>query len=144
MIENSEVLHPSQFRRPTPAKFLATFTLVWLVVGLFTGTLVLVLMVRWLIALLHHFGLGQSAESRVLMGVILLFVIASFLLTRALVRRLFRVSSVRVRRLALASLVIPAGLSLYAWSDPGRMLAAVAGSGTSWPSNASCGSGPLP
>lgn len=125
---HTDSLHSPAFRRPSPAHFLATFGLVWLVVGLFTGTLVLVLMVRWLIGLLHHFGLGQTAESRVLIGVILLFVLGSFLLTRALVRRLFRVSSVGVRRAVLASLVIPLGLSLYAWSDPGRMLAAVAGS----------------
>ncbi len=118
----------SRAGRPPVGSFLATFGVVWLVVGLFTGTLVLVVAVRWLVGLLHHFGLGQTAESRTLIGVIFVFVVASFLLTRALVRRLYRVESVRVRRLVLSSLVIPAGLTMYAWSDPGRMLAAVAGS----------------
>lgn len=127
-MEHSNISAPPAFRRPTPARFLATFGLVWMVVGLFTGTLVLVILVRWLISLLHYFGLGQTAESRVLMGVILLFVIGSFLLARALVRRLFRMHSVSARRLALASLLLPFGISAYVWSDPGRTLAAVAGS----------------
>ncbi|MHB0948547.1 MAG: protein-tyrosine phosphatase family protein [Gemmatimonadaceae bacterium] len=128
MMAYSDHSAPPPFRRPTPARFLATFGLVWMVVGLFTGTLVLVILVRWLIGLLRHFGFGQTAESRVLIGVILLFVLGSFLLARALVRRLFRMQTATARRLALASLVLPFGVSAYVWSDPGRTLAAIAGS----------------
>lgn len=115
--------------RPTLARFAATFGFAWLMVGLFTGTLVLVVLVRWLLELLHHWGWGQTAQNRALIGVILLFVIASFMLTRALVRRLFRINSVRVRRGALAALVVPGALALWAWSNPSKMLAGLAGGG---------------
>ena len=120
----SPVLH---IERPSLAKFTAVFGFAWLMVGLFTGTLVLVVAIRWIVNLLNHWGLGQSAENRVLIGVILLFVVTSFLMTRALVRHLLRMGSVRARRIALGALVIPGALSLWAWSNPTRVLANLAG-----------------
>jgi hypothetical protein len=114
-------------RRKPAASFLALFGYAWLMIGLFTGTLVLVVVVRGLISALQQFGLGADAENRVLVGVILAFVFASFLLTRSVVKRVYRVSSIRARRLAFSALVIPGALSMWAWSDPTRVLAGIAG-----------------
>lgn len=116
-----------QIRRPSLARFTAVFGYAWLMVGLFTGTLVLVFAVRWILAVLNHWQLGQTVENRVLIAVILLFVVASFVATRALVRRLLRMGSVRGQRTALAALVLPGALSLWAWSNPTRVLAGLAG-----------------
>ena len=119
----------NHIERPTLARFAATFGFAWVMVGLFTGTLVLVVLIRWLLELLHHWGWGQTAKNRALMGVILLFVIGSFMLTRALVRRLFRMSSARARQGTLAALVVPGALAMWAWSNPSKMLASLAGGG---------------
>lgn len=123
--------YPTAFHieRPTLTRFIATFGFAWLMVGLFTGTLVLVLLIRWLVGLLHHWGWGQTAQNRVLIGTIVVFIVASFMLTRAIVRRLFRMTSVRARRGALASLVVPGALAMWAWSNPSKLLAGLAGGG---------------
>jgi len=94
-------------RRRAAASFLATFGFAWLMIGLFTGTIVLVLFVRGIVGAVHGLGFGQAAENRVLIGVILLFVVVSFMLTRSVVRRLYRTPSVRVRRLAVGALCVP-------------------------------------
>lgn len=121
---DSEIL---RIERPPMSRFLATFGFAWLMVGLFTGTIVLVVAVRWIVNLLHYWGFGQTAQDRTLIGVIILFVVGSFILTRALVRHVFRMHSVRGRRAVVASLVLPGALSLWAWSDPTRLLAGIAG-----------------
>jgi hypothetical protein len=117
--------------RKKPSSFLATFGYAWLMIGLFTGTIVLVVFVRGIISTLHGFGLGDTAESRVLVAVMLAFIIASFLLTRSVVKRLYRTQSVRVRRVALGALVVPGALSMWAWSNPTKLLARIAGSESS-------------
>jgi hypothetical protein len=118
-------------RRRAAASFLVTFGFAWLMIGLFTGTIVLVLFVRGIVSTVHGLGFGQSAENGVLICVILLFVVASFMLTRSVVRRLYRTPSVRARRLALGALVVPGIASMWAWSNPTAMLANFAGSESS-------------
>jgi hypothetical protein len=113
--------------RPSLTRFTATFGFAWLMIGLFTGTIVLVVLVRWLVGILHQWGWGQTAENRVLIGLILAFVVASFILTRAIVRRIFRLTSSRGRRTVLGLLMVPGLLSLWAWSNPTRVLAGLAG-----------------
>lgn len=115
-------------KRRAAASFLATFGYAWLMIGLFAGTIVLVLFVRGIIGGLNVLGLGQTAENRVLIGVMVAFVILSFMLTRWVVRRLYRMPSPRARRLALGALFVPGALSLWAWSNPTSMLANFAGS----------------
>lgn len=117
--------------RRRPAVFLATFGYAWLMIGLFTGTLVLVLFVRGIINALHEAGFGATIENRVLMGVMAAFVVASFLLTRAVVRRLYRTRSIRTRRIALGALIVPGLFSMWAWSNPTMLLARIAGSDSS-------------
>lgn len=115
-------------KRRAAASFLATFGYAWLMIGLFTGTIVLVLFVRGIISGLDGLGLGQTAENRVLIGVMVAFVIVSFMLTRWVVRRIYRMSSPRARHLTLAALMVPGALSIWAWSDPTTLLASFAGS----------------
>lgn len=117
--------------RRRPAVFLATFGYAWLMIGLFTGTIVLVVFVRGIIKALHEAGFGAAVENRVLMAVMAAFVVASFLLTRAVVRRLYRTHSLRARRIALGALVLPGLLSMWAWSNPTLLLARIAGSDSS-------------
>jgi hypothetical protein len=115
-------------KRRAAARFLATFGYAWLMIGLFTGTIVLVLFVRGIVGALHRFGFGPDAENRVLIAVILAFIVGSFLLTRSVVRRVYRTPSVRARRLALGALVLPGIASMWAWSNPTALLAHFAGS----------------
>lgn len=118
-------IHP-----PSVGRFLATFGYAWLMIGLFTGTLVLVVAVRGIIDLIQRFGWPQSAQDKVLMGVIGIFIICSFLLARKVVRSLYR-QPPRTRRIALGALALPALASAYAWSDPARFLARFAGAASS-------------
>lgn len=116
--------------RPRAWPFLVAFLWVWGIVGLVTGTLVLVVLVRGIIAVLQHFGWGQTAQDRTLMAVILGFVFGSFLLARWYTRRLWR-QRTTTRRLGLAWLVLPAAVCMWAWSNPTRLLAGAAGGGIS-------------
>lgn len=119
-----------RYSQPSVTQFLATFGYAWFTIGLFTGTLVLVVAVRGVLNLVHRFGWDQAAQNRVLIGVILLFVAASFLLARRLVRLLYR-QPTRTRRIVLAVLAVPAILSGYAWSNPTKFLAGFAGTESS-------------
>ena len=112
--------------KPSAGKFFATFGYAWITIGLFTGTLVLVLAVRGILDLLQRLGWGQAAQNRLLIAVILLFIALSFMLARRVVRLLYR-QSPRTRVIALVALAIPAVLSVYAWSNPARFLAGIAG-----------------
>ena len=115
-----------RYTKPSATRFFATFGYAWLTIGLFTGTLVLVVAVRGILAMLQRLGWGQTAQNRLLMLVILLFVIGSFLLARRVVRALYRQSPTS-RRVYLVLMAIPAVLSGYAWSNPTRFLAGIAG-----------------
>ena len=116
----------SRYVQPSAGKFFLTFGYAWFTIGLVTGTLVLVVAVRGILNVLQRLGWGQSAQNRLLIGVILLFVAGSFLLARRVVRGLFRISP-RARMVALVSLGVLALLSGYAWSNPTRFLASFAG-----------------
>ena len=115
-----------RYTKPTTAQFFATFGYAWFTIGLFTGTLVLVLAVRGILDVLQRLGWEQAAQNRLLIGVILLFFGLSFLLARRVVRFLYR-QTTTTRRLLLVGLAVPAALCMYAWSNPARFLAAYAG-----------------
>ena len=107
-------------------QFFATFGYAWFTIGLFTGTLVLVVAVRGILDVLRRLGWEQGAQNRLLIGVILLFVVGSFLLARRVVRALYR-QTPTTRKMVLFALAIPALLSGYAWSNPTRFLVGFAG-----------------
>ena len=119
-----------RIRPPTAARFMATFGYAWFVIGLFMGTVVLVVAVRGIVDIIRRLGWGQVAQDRILIGLILVFVVTSFLLARRVVRMLYR-QTPRVRQIALVALAIPALASAYAWSNPTRFLAGFAGSTSS-------------
>lgn len=111
---------------PSATRFIATFGYAWFVIGLFTGTLVLVFAVRGIIDLIQRFGWGQTAQNRILMALILVFIVTSFMLARRVVRLLYR-QTPRARKIALVALALPAIASGYAWSNPTKFLAGFAG-----------------
>ena len=115
-----------RYTKPSAAKFFATFGYAWFTIGLFLGTLVLVLAVRGIMDVLQRLDWSQAAQNRLLIAVILLFIGISFMLARRVVRTLYR-QSPRTRQMALVALAIPAALSLYAWSNPTRFLTRFAG-----------------
>lgn len=107
-------------------RFFAMFGYAWFTIGLFTGTLVLVIAVRGILYVVHRLGWEQSTQNRLLICVILLFVVGSFLLARHVVRSLYH-QTPTTRKMALFALAIPALLSGYAWSNPARFLPQFAG-----------------
>ena len=115
-----------RYSKPSTAQFFATFGYTWFTIGLFSGTLVLVLAVRGILDVLQRLGWEQSAQNRLLIGVILLFIALSFLLARRVVRFLYR-QTTSTRRVMLVGLAVPAALCVYAWSNPARFLAKYAG-----------------
>jgi hypothetical protein len=115
-----------RYTQPSATRFFATFGYAWFTIGLFTGTLVLVVAVRGILSMLQKLGWGQAAQNRLLMVVIALFVIGSFMLARRVVRVLYRQGK-GTRRAALVALAVPAVLSGYAWSNPTKFLAGFAG-----------------
>ena len=120
----------ARYAPPSAARFFATFGYAWFTIGLFTGTLVLVVAVRGILDVLQRLGWPQSAQNRLLIAVIVLFVVASFMLARRVVRALYH-QSPTARKMALVALGIPALLSLYAWSNPTKYLAGFAGTAPS-------------
>ncbi len=111
---------------PSASRFFLTFGYAWLTIGLFMGTLVLVVAVRGILSMIQRMGWGQAAQNRLLIVVILVFIISSFLLARRVVRMLYR-QKPATRKVWLALLGVPALLSAYAWTNPARFLSGMAG-----------------
>jgi hypothetical protein len=106
----------------------AAFLYLWAVVGFFAGTAVLVGPARWVTVGLQNGGFGQKAQDHAMQAVILAFIFGSAALSLWLLRR--TVHGSRRARLGIpAACTGLALLSLWAWMNPGRMLAAMAGGG---------------
>lgn len=106
---------------------LGTFCYIWLVVGFFSGTLLLVGPVRWITTYLRTGGYRQGTEDGVMIGVIVLFVLLSALLAWIVVRRMNRCSTRRARLGYPVLLTMAAALCLYAWTNPAIMASAAGG-----------------
>lgn len=104
----------------------AAFLYLWGVVGFFTGTGVLIGPARWVTAGLQRLGAGQKLQDHAMQAVILLFMAGSAAASLWLLRRVLH-GSRRARIGIPAVCTLAAVLSLYAWMNPGRMLAAMAG-----------------
>lgn len=115
-----------RYSKPSATRFFATFGYAWLTIGLSAGTLLLVVANRGILPFLQQAGWGQAALNRFLVGIAMLFVAGSFLLTLRVVRALYR-QSPKSRRIYLALLAIPALLSGLAWSNPARLFSQMAG-----------------
>lgn len=106
---------------------LGTFCYVWLVLGFFSGTLLLVGPVRWITAYLRGGGYRQGTEDSVMIGVIVLFIALSAVLAWLVVRQMGRCSTRRTRLIYPVTLTIAAALCLYAWTNPAIMASAAGG-----------------
>lgn len=106
----------------------AAFLYLWGVVGFVAGTAVLVGPARWVTMGLQQGGFGQKAQDHAMQAVILLFVFGSAALSLWLLRR--TIHGGRGARLGIpGACTALALLSLWAWLNPGKMLAAAAGGG---------------
>lgn len=130
--------------RSTLSRF-GTFCYVWLVLGFFSGTLLLVGPVRWITTYFRTGGYRQGTEDAVMIGVIVLFVALSALLAWVVVRQMNRCSTRKARLAYPALLTIGAALCLYAWTNP-AIMASAAGSvgGSVTAGNAEFVFGPYP
>ena len=115
-----------RYVKPSASRFFLTFGYAWLTIGLFMGTLVLVVAVRGILNMIQRMGWDQAAQNRLLIVVILFFIISSFLLARRVVRMLYR-QKPTTRKVWLALLGVPALLSAYAWTNPAKFLSGMAG-----------------
>lgn len=106
-----------------------TFCYVWLVLGFFSGTLLLVGPVRWITTYFRSGGYRQGTEDAVMIGVIVLFVLLSALLAWLVVRQMNRCSTRKARLSYPVLLTIGAALCLYAWTNPAIMASAAGGVG---------------
>jgi protein tyrosine phosphatase (PTP) superfamily phosphohydrolase (DUF442 family) len=114
-------------RRPNSGTVLGTFLYVWLMVGFFTGTVLLVGPMKWLTSAVRGAGWSQAGEDWAVRGVIVAYVVASVFLARFLVARLWRARTTPGRFGIVGGVTAAAALCLWAWMDPGRMLASVGG-----------------
>lgn len=128
-----------RIQAPGRARSLGMLAYLWMTAGFAAGTAVLVGPVRWLTSGIHRLGWEQRSEDLVLRGFILAFVLASFFLALYLARAALGASR-RSVRLGIPGLATGlAVLALWAWMNPGRMLAAVAGGDTGGEVTASTG-----
>ena len=108
------------------ALLVGAFLYLWAVVGFFTGTGVLIGPARWVTQALQSGGFGQKAQDHAMQAVILLFVFGSAALSLWLLR--VSLHGGRKARLGVpAACTLAALVTLYAWMNPGHMLAAAAG-----------------
>jgi protein tyrosine phosphatase (PTP) superfamily phosphohydrolase (DUF442 family) len=104
----------------------ATFCYVWLMVGFFTGTIVLLGPVGWLTSAVRARGWAQHSEDLLVDAIILVYVVASALLSVFLLRRINQCQTRRSRLAIPVSVTLAAALCLLGWRNPAR-LAAIAG-----------------
>lgn len=100
-------------------------------VGMFVGTVVLVLLVRWILAGMEQLGWHQRAQNTVLIVVIVAYLILSWFIARALQRRMLATSNRAIRfgiPLAATALAVT---TFWLWSNPGGVFASLAGGSSS-------------
>lgn len=95
------------------------------------GTVVLIGPARWILDAIHAMHWNQRAENYTFIAVIAAFVIVSFKVTQILNRAVFNTPAKAVRYAIPIFFTVVAAATAYAWSDPGRMLAGLAGGATS-------------
>lgn len=110
---------------------LGLFLYLWLMVGMFLGTIVLLLPVRWVLAGMQRLGWDQGAQNVVLIVVILAYVVLSWFITRALHRWIFTTDNRAVRFGIPAVATVLAVTTFWLWSDPSGVFASLAGGSSS-------------
>ncbi|MFN2636062.1 MAG: hypothetical protein ABR585_03420 [Gemmatimonadaceae bacterium] len=110
---------------------IGAFLYLWLMVGMFLGTVVLVLVVRWIVAALTRVGWDQAAQDVLLILVILAYLVLSWFIARALHRRA-HASTNRLTRIGIPVVAtVLAVVTFILWSNPGGVFASLAGGASS-------------
>src|SRR5687768_14565270 len=102
------------------------FLYVWLMVGFATGTATLLGPARWITAPLRG-SAWSGLEDYVMIGVILVYIVLSFLLACLLTALIRRASTIRVRLGVPVVATLAAAFSLWGWMNP-AVYATAAGS----------------
>jgi protein tyrosine phosphatase (PTP) superfamily phosphohydrolase (DUF442 family) len=104
----------------------AAFLYLWLTVGFFTGTGVLIGPARWVTQGMERAGFAQKAQDHAMQAVMLVFVFGSAAVSLWLLRRVLH--GTRRAKLGIPAVATIAALaSLWGWMNPGRMFATAAG-----------------
>lgn len=114
-------------RRARPGVVIWTYLYVWLMVGFFSGTLVLLGPAGWLSGALQRSGWEERSRNLALMALIAAWVVATVFVSIWLVRRVFRTRRRGLRLAIPLAVTLLAGAALVEWMNPARMLAHVAG-----------------
>ncbi len=115
--------------RPRWTTTALTFLYMWLVIGFFLGTLVLIGPVRWLTAAVHRAGGSDSVENAFVILLVVIYVAFSAWLALRLSRTVWRGTTPLSRYGVPLVATLLAASAVIAWRNPGKMLSAVAGGG---------------
>lgn len=116
----------SEKPQPRPGLVIGGFLYVWLMVGFFSGTAVLLWPAGWLSSGLQRAGWEQASQNHALKALIFVWFLATIPVTQWLVRRMFRGGRASAVAIPLATTVL-AGAAVAEWMNPAHMLARVAG-----------------
>lgn len=105
-------------------KPLAAFCYVWLMIGFFLGTLVLLGPARWLTGAMRTRGFDQRTEDVAMITVMVLYVAASFALAWGIVRWMSRRGRRGARLGVPAVLTLAAAMCLWGWLNPAALAGA--------------------
>lgn len=115
-----------QTGRRTGTIFLS-FLYILVMVGSFAGTAALLGPADWVTSAVEKATLSRSGEDLVLKSLIAAYIMISVLVSRSLVRRMYRSDRRRVRLAIPTCATVVAALSLWGWMSPGGALANAAG-----------------
>jgi hypothetical protein len=118
-----------KLRRPS-AKWVVAFLYVWLMVGFASGTLVLLAPARWITGWARGQGWEQGAENLIMIGMIAVYLLASFALALALTRLLFQYRARAFKYALMLGVTLLAGAALWGWGNP-AVYASISGGGES-------------
>jgi hypothetical protein len=104
--------------RPKTIAILAVFVYTWLMVGFSTGTATILFPARWLTSALREHQVPAAIENLVMTAVIIVFIVMSAFLARALVRVTLQASRTPARFGVPMFVTVLAGFSLWAWMNP--------------------------
>jgi hypothetical protein len=105
----------------------ATFCYVWLMVGFFLGTLVLIGPAGWLANSLRARGWQQGSEDTAMIALIGAYVLASAAIAFWIFRRMGRCRTSRSRYAIPVALTLAAAVCLWGWMSPARLTGASRG-----------------
>ena len=113
--------------RPGTGTVLGTFFYMWVLVGFVLGTAILLGPIRLITQGMGGAGWERSSHDRMLVFAFLTCLIFSLILTRSIVGAMFRARHRNTRWVVAAVVALLAALTSWEWSNPGKMIARIAG-----------------